>query len=86
MATVVRSMHLSAPMDDHLNSLAFLLKRSKSEVIRWCISQGLSDLITRLNHNEHPDEVAQRVRSDITDEVERGQDADIRRLIAEIRG
>jgi hypothetical protein len=86
MATVVRSMHLSVPMDEHLNGLAFLLNRPKSEVIRWCISQGLTELIGQLRGRQPPEEVARRVRTDITDEIETAQDADIRRLISAIRG
>ena len=86
MPTVLRSMHLSVPMDEHLNGLAFLLNRPKSEVIRWCISQGLTELIGQLNHHEPPEEVARRVRTDITDEIETAQDADIRRLVSIIRG
>jgi|HubBroStandDraft_6_1064221.scaffolds.fasta_scaffold386495_1 predicted DNA-binding protein len=86
MATVVRSMHLSVPMDEHLNGLAFLLNRPKSEVIRWCISQGLTELISRLGRREPPEEVARGVRTDITDQIEQAQDADIRRLISTIRG
>jgi hypothetical protein len=86
MATIVRSMHFSVPMYENLNGLAFLLDRPKAEVVRWCASQGLNALIGRLNNGEPPAEVAHHIRTDITDEIESAQDADIRRLISAIRG
>jgi hypothetical protein len=73
-------------MDEHLNGLAFLLNRPKSEVIRWCISQGLTELISRLNRHEPLEDIARGVRTDITDQIGQAQDADIRRLISSIRG
>ncbi|HJU16734.1 MAG TPA: ribbon-helix-helix protein, CopG family [Stellaceae bacterium] len=52
---VLRSINLPLDMDERLREVAFRLRRSKSEVIRWCIERGLRELGAGADNQAEPE-------------------------------
>src|SRR5215831_1465983 len=81
--TVLRSINLPTSMEEQLRGIAFLLRRPKSDVIRWCIDQGLVRLIDRMKQASplEMERVADELQLHVSEEEQRARQNDIQRII-----
>jgi len=81
---VLRSVNVPFQMEEQLRSIAFLLRIPKSDVIRWCINEGLSILVRQLKENPQSRmaDAAREFRIEVSEEEQRARERDVHKLLA----